>query len=163
MQIEKIRVVEKIKNIETKVHPSLRVFFGYNLYKSGILYKSLVEENHYQQFGLSTQECGILYILSTDDRVNQLNLGHEMGIDKATIVKNIDNLEHLKLVKRIVDPDDRRANLLLITTKGRTLVEKIRSARNEVENRVFSQFTKEDQQHLRRLLPKLLETLMSQR
>lgn len=161
----------KIKNIdavkvdevccETKVHPGLKIYFGYSLYKSGLLYKNLMESLHLQKYGLAASECGILYVLSTGCVVNQLSLGQELGIDKASIVKIIDNLENLKLVKRDVDPNDRRSKLVSLTTKGKTTLEKVRSVRSEIEEQVFTHFSKEDQAHLRRLVPQLLEVLMN--
>jgi MarR family transcriptional regulator for hemolysin len=153
----------KLLECATKIHPGLKVFFGYNLYKAGILYRALMESNHLLKFGLSTAEGGILYILSTGSVINQLTLGHEMGIDKASIVKIVDNLENLKLVKREVDSSDRRSKLVSLTPKGKVTVEKIKNLRSELEEKVFSSFTKEDQLHLKRLVPQLLEVLMNEK
>lgn len=146
---------------ETKVHPGLKVFFGYNLYKSGLLYRYFLESTHLQKFNLSAAESGILYILSTGSVINQLTIGLEMGIDKASIVKIIDKLEKLKLVRREVDSSDRRSKLVSLTTKGKNTVEKIKTVKNFIEDQVFSSFNKDDQDHMRRLIPQLLEVLMN--
>lgn len=145
----------------TKVHPGLKVFFGYNLYKSGLIYREFLESTHLKKFNLSSAECGVLYILNTGTVINQLTIGHEMGIDKATIVKIIDRLEELKLVRRDVDPADRRSKIVSLTSKGKTTVEKIKTVRSEIEEKIFTYFSKEDQAHLRRLVPQLLEVLMN--
>lgn len=145
----------------TKVHPGLKVFFGYNLYKSGLLYREFLESSHLQNFGLSAAESGILYILNTGSIINQLTLGHEMGIDKASIVKIIDKLEKLKFVKRNVDINDRRSKLVSITPKGKLTADKIKSIKSSIEDHVFSSFNKEDQAHMKRLIPQLLEVLMN--
>jgi DNA-binding MarR family transcriptional regulator len=145
----------------TKVHPGLKVFFGYNLYKSGLIYRDFLESNHLKKFNLSSAECGILYILNTGSVINQLTLGHEMGIDKATIVKIIDRLEELKLVKRVVDPNDRRSKNITLTTKGKSTLEKIKTVRSEIEEKIFTYFSKVDQEHMRRLIPQLLEVLLN--
>ena len=84
-----------------------------------------------------------------------------MGIDKATIVKMIDKLEKLKLVKRDVDPSDRRSKFVSLTAKGLTTLEKVRDIRNEIEEEVLGNFSKEDQAQLRRLVPELLEALLN--
>lgn len=146
--------------IETKVHPELKNYFGYGLFKAGVLYRNLIEKNHINKFGLSASESGILYILGAGDVVNQLTLGHEIGIDKASIVKIIDKLEKLKLVKRDVDSSDRRSRLISLTTKGKNLLDKIKIVRTELEEQVFASFRKEDQLHMRRLVPQILEALM---
>lgn len=146
---------------ETKVHPGLKVFFGYNLYKAGMIYRSLMESKHLHKYGLAAPECGILFVLSTGSQVNQLTLGQEMGIDKATIVKIIDKLEKIKLVKREVDPNDRRSKFVSLTPKGRATLEKVRDIRNEIEEEVLGAFSKEDQAQIRRLIPALLEVLLN--
>ena len=154
--------IKKIDNeYETKVHPGLKVFFGYSLYKVGIIYRSLMETNYLHKYDLATPDCGILYVLSTGQVANQLSLGQELGIDKATIVKMIDKLEKMKLVKREVDPTDRRSKLVSLTAKGQSTVEKIRSIKHEIEEEVFAGFSKEDEADLRRLVPKLLEVLLN--
>lgn len=151
----------KITEYETKVHPGLKVFFGYSLYKAGIIFRSMMEEKHLNKYDLAAPDCGILYVLSTGTVLNQLTLGQEMGIDKATIVKIIDKLEGYKLVKRDVDPTDRRSKLVSLTTKGTTMLQKIRDVRSEIEIEVFSQFSKDDEAQLRRLVPQFLEALMN--
>jgi DNA-binding MarR family transcriptional regulator len=146
---------------ETKVHPGLKIFFGYTLYKAGLIYRSLMEVEHLDKYNLAAPECGILYVLSTGTVANQLSLGLEMGIDKATIVKIIDKLEKMKLVKREVDANDRRSKLVSLTTKGEATLEKIKSIKNQIEEQVLSSFSKEDEALLRRLVPQLLEVVMN--
>lgn len=162
-KVTKIKTIEidKLTEYETKVHPGLKAFFGYGLYKTGIILRSLMEDKHLYKHELAAPDCGILYVLNTGAIVNQLTLGQELGIDKATIVKIIDKLEKLKLVKRDVDPTDRRSKLVSLTAKGSAMLEKIRVIRCELEAEVFKQFTKEDEAHLRRLVPQLLEALMN--
>lgn len=157
------KVIESssVPEFETKVHPGLKVFFGYNLYKAGMIFRSLMEVNKLDKFNLAAPDCGILYVLHTGAVVNQLTLGQELGIDKATVVKIIDKLESSKLVKREVDPTDRRSKLVSLTSKGEAMLEKIRAIRNEIEGEVFKQFSNEDEAQLRRLVPQFLEALMN--
>lgn len=160
--VKKVTATKKIDHEnETKVHPGLKIFFGYNLYKAGIIYRSLMDERHLHKYDLAAPECGILYVLSKGTVANQLSLGQELGIDKATIVKMIDKMENLKLVKRDVDVTDRRSKLVSLTKKGQATLDKIRTIRNEIEDEIFACFSKEDQVELRRLVPQLLEVLMN--
>lgn len=162
-KVTKIKKIElpKVAELETKVHPGLKVFFGYSLYKAGMIFRAMMEDKHLYKYELAAPDCGILYVLSTGAVLNQLTLGQELGIDKATIVKIIDKLESAKLVKRDVDPTDRRSKLVSLTPKGAQMLEKIRVARSEVEAEVFKQFSKEDEAQLRRLIPQFLEALMN--
>ncbi len=118
-----------------------------------------MENKYLAKYELSAADSGILYLLSTGEAMNQLSIGQELGIDKATIVKIIDKLESFKFVKREVDTRDRRAKLVTLTPKGVSLLEKVRESRIEVEQEIFKHFSKEDEKELRRLVPLLLETL----
>jgi DNA-binding MarR family transcriptional regulator len=92
---------------------------------------------------------------------NQLTLGQDLGIDKATIVKIIDKLEKLNFVKREIDPTDRRAKLLSITPKGKRTLEKIREIKEETEERIFKEFSEVEKDQFKKLVPKLLEVLIN--
>jgi DNA-binding MarR family transcriptional regulator len=146
---------------ETTVHPGLKNFFGYSLYKSGIIYRELSVLRHAHLHNLNNPECGVLYVLSTGAVTNQLTLGQDLGIDKATIVKIIDKLEQLNFVKREVDPTDRRAKLISITPKGKKILDKISAVKLEVEELIFRDFSKEEKEQLTKLVPKLLEVLIN--
>jgi DNA-binding MarR family transcriptional regulator len=148
-------------NYETTVHPGLKNFFGYSLYKAGIIYREFSVARHRHLHNLNNPECGVLYVLSTGAITNQLTLGHDLGIDKATIVKMIDKLEQLNFVKREVDPSDRRAKLISITPKGKKILDKIAEVKAEIEERVFAEFTKDEKEKLMTLVPKLLEVLIN--
>lgn len=158
--------VTKTKSIvteyETKVHPGLKSYFGYSLYKAGIIYRTLMEERYLNKYNLAAPECGILYVLSTGSSAsNQLSLGQELGIDKATIVKMIDKLEKLKFVKREVDPTDRRSKLVSLTPKGAQTLEKVQGFKAEIEKLVFASISKEDEAALKRLVPQFLEVILN--
>lgn len=157
-----LKIIDKKKLCELKVHPGLKSFFGYSLHKSGLILRGMME-NHplLLENELSGLHCGILYILKTGAVANQLTLGTELGIDKATIVKIIDKLEDQKLVKRVVDPKDRRSKLVSLTEKGKKFLEKVRLMRSELEEKAFATFSKEDEAHLRRLAPLFLEAVMN--
>ena len=148
---------------ELKVHPGLKIFFGYNLYKSGLLLRDHIQTVQVDKFNLTAPESGVLYLLSTGTVMNQLTLGQELGIDKASIVKIIDKLEKMELVKRVVSQIDRRSKNVTLTSKGKTMIDKVRTLRSEIEDEIFETFSREDKNHIRRLIPKLLEVLINKK
>jgi DNA-binding MarR family transcriptional regulator len=148
---------------ELKVHPGLKIFFGYNLYKSGLLLRDHIQSVQIDKYNLSAPESGVLYLLSTGSVMNQLNLGQELGIDKATIVKIVDKLEKMALVKRVVSQIDRRSKNVTLTAKGNTMIEKVRMLRSEIEDEIFETFSREDKNHIKRLIPQLLEVLINKK
>jgi DNA-binding MarR family transcriptional regulator len=46
-----------------------------------------------------------------------------MGKDKSAILRLIDSLEEKELVRRVVDPKDRRKNYIMVTKTGDRLIE----------------------------------------
>ena len=64
-----------------------------------------------------------LAIISANPGVSQVMLAREAGLDKATLVMIIDDLEHAGLARRKRDTDDRRRNLLFTTPKGEKMLE----------------------------------------
>lgn len=49
---------------------------------------------------------------------NQAELAREMGMTKQAVQQLIDQLEKKRVVKRAIDPDDRRANRVELTALG---------------------------------------------
>ena len=60
-------------------------------------------------------------IRAKTDQILQ-NIAIATGKNKSVILRMIDSLEQIGLVKRTVNPDDRRENLLSITDKGNRVV-----------------------------------------
>jgi DNA-binding MarR family transcriptional regulator len=63
----------------------------------------------------------------------QKALGEAVQIDRTSMVAIIDDLEQLKLVIRIVDPDDRRALRVTLTPAGQRALDKAREVIKAVE------------------------------
>ncbi|MDR1200377.1 MAG: MarR family transcriptional regulator [Tannerellaceae bacterium] len=57
--------------------------------------------------------------------VIQQDIAEIMKKDKSVVLRQIDNLEKNNLVQRIVDPNDRRRNIIKITDKGMTLIDEV--------------------------------------
>ena len=66
-----------------------------------------------------------------------------MGIDPSTMVSLIDELEAAGLAKRRPHPTDRRAREVVITPKGRRLLERAARWRAQVEDEVLGGLTAE--------------------
>ena len=140
---------------ETKVHPVLEEYFGYCLFKASAWMRSIQDEmlkdHHVQSFHL-----GVLKVLEISGSKSQIQLGDEMGIDKASMVKLIDHLEKNKLVQRQGHLTDRRVKNVLITSKGLKLIKDCVKARAEVESRFFKNLTASEEKIFRRLVSLVL-------
>jgi DNA-binding MarR family transcriptional regulator len=146
--------------IPTTVHPMFRSKLCYSLSKTGVLFRSLLEDS-LKQYKIVPPQGGILHILNGYGEFNQNLLGQEMSIDKASMVKFIDGLEKLGLVKRTTDPNDRRAKLIALTTKGKTVQKKISEIHLNLEKEIMKDFSAKEVEVLRELMPRVLESVLN--
>jgi MarR family transcriptional regulator, transcriptional regulator for hemolysin len=56
------------------------------------------------------------------EEVIQKDMADMMGKNKSTILRLIDSLEAKELVRRVIDPKDRRKNNLMVTKKGEGVI-----------------------------------------
>ncbi|MFL5785826.1 MAG: MarR family winged helix-turn-helix transcriptional regulator [Bacteriovoracaceae bacterium] len=148
------------EHIPKSVHPLFKDKLCYSVSKTGILLRILLE-NSLKEHDLMPPQVGILYILSGVGHYNQVHLGQEMSIDKASMVKYLDGLEKLKFVERITDTQDRRAKLVHITALGRKFAKKIAAKHAELEEKFLEGFTKTEVETLRKLMPRLMASVIN--
>lgn len=86
----------------------------------------------------------------------QLRLAEKLGVDRTTMVDLVDRLEASGFVERRTDPDDRRAKLIHLTTRGRQALAAGIAASDEVEQRFFATLSGADQRSFRRALSRLV-------
>jgi DNA-binding MarR family transcriptional regulator len=60
----------------------------------------------------------------------------ELGISKQAVQQVVDELSALGVVERHADPDDARARLVALTTKGRKALEESNAVKREIEARL---------------------------
>ncbi len=140
---------------ETKVHPVLREYFGYCLFKVGARLRMLMDKA-LESKNLQTHHLGILKLLKVLGPTSQIDLGEALGFDKASMVKLIDHLEDIKFVTRQTDPKDRRIKNVQITSRGSAETEVCIMRKGNVEKEFFGNVTDEEREFLRRVIPKLL-------
>jgi MarR family transcriptional regulator, 2-MHQ and catechol-resistance regulon repressor len=76
-------------------------------------------------YGLSKSSVNILMLLrhGSDEGMQLHDLGELLLVSRANITGLMDHLEEKGYVKRVVDPQDRRARHARITPKGETLLD----------------------------------------
>lgn len=80
-------------------------------------------------------------------------------ISSGAMTNRIDRLEAAKLVTRRPDPSDRRGKLVVLTGKGKTLIDRTVAAHVENELRILAPLSAAEQRTLNRLLAKLVKGL----
>ena len=70
---------------------------------------------------LTIEQWSVLYHLWKEDGKSQQDLCNATFRDKPSITRLVDNLEKLKLVKRVPSKDDRRMNMIVLTNEAKKL------------------------------------------
>lgn len=70
----------------------------------------------------------LVVIESYQGDINQTLLGEELYMDKASIVRMLDYLEAEKCIRRVQNPQDRRAHLLELSPKAKAMIPAIKKA-----------------------------------
>ena len=83
---------------------------------------------------ITIEQWSVLYHLWKMDGQSQQQLCDATFRDKPSITRLVDNLEKLKLVKRIPSKDDRRINLIFLTKDAKVLEEKTMQVANQTLN-----------------------------
>jgi DNA-binding MarR family transcriptional regulator len=108
--------------------------------------------------GLTPALFGVLNFLGARNGAIQQEIGSAMGIDPSTMVSLIDQLEAAGLANRRPHPTDRRAREVVITPKGRRLLERGRRMSSQVEDEVLRGLTATERRQLLTLLRRALRS-----
>jgi DNA-binding MarR family transcriptional regulator len=83
---------------------------------------------------LTIEQWSVLYHLWKEDGTSQQEICNSTFRDKPSITRLVDNLEKLKLVKRVASSDDRRINLIYLTPEAQKLQEQTMALAEETLN-----------------------------
>ncbi len=83
---------------------------------------------------ITIEQWSVLYHLWKEDGMSQQQLCDATFRDKPSITRLVDNLEKLKLVKRVASKNDRRINLIYLTKEAQLLQEQTLEIANQTLN-----------------------------
>ncbi|GIJ76426.1 DNA-binding transcriptional regulator, MarR family [Micromonospora phaseoli] len=98
----------------------------------------------------------LLAALDDTGPASQADLGRHSGIDRSDIVSTLNDLADRHLVRRDPDPDDRRRNLVSITTAGRRELTHLQQALDTAQEALLAPLDTAQRHELVRLLGILL-------
>ena len=111
-----------------------------------------------EAMGLNVRVCGVLNLLADEGPLSQHQIGQLLTIDRTTMVELIDDLERERIVRREVNPRDRRAHLIKLTAEGRPKQRRAMKALDDAAEDFFSPLTAGERREMVALLQKLLST-----
>lgn len=94
--------------------------------------------------GFSHSRWLLLLHLSRHDGCTHCELAQHMGIEAATLVKQVDHMEQEGLLKRCGSETDRRVKHLYLSPDGKKAVESIRTNAAELRKEIMEGSSKED-------------------
>jgi MarR family transcriptional regulator for hemolysin len=112
--------------------------------------------------GLTPALFAVLNVVGARAGAIQQELGSVLGIDRSTMVSLIDQLESEGLAKRRPSATDRRAREVVITPKGKRLLERARGLISDVEDEVLAGLTAPQRDELVTLLRHVLDSAPAQ-
>ena len=105
-----------------------------------------------EKHGLQLRDHIVLSALHKTPNLTQAELGKTLGLDKTTLMSQLDRLERAGFVERRLDPRDRRARIPHITGNGEALRSEVADASDKVEQAELSGFSADEIALLRRML-----------
>lgn len=108
--------------------------------------------------GVSLRDHIVLSALHKSPGLTQVELGRALGMDKTTLTAELDRLERGALVRRAVDPRDRRARVLELTAAGDEVRSAVATDAERAETDALSPFRAEEVAVLRSVLLALVGT-----
>ena len=113
--------------------------------------------------GLTDVQYNVLALLtyqtSEEGGLSQAQLSDMMLVNRANITSLVDRMEKAGLVVRTAHSEDRRFNIIKLTTKGEKLFEKVEPLYHEQIQQVMSSVAKPEQKKLMAILDKVRANL----
>ena len=106
--------------------------------------------------GLRGYHFRLLAALDQYGPSSQADLGRYTGIDRSDVVAALNELVDDGLARREPDPADGRRNVVTITRRGRSALERVDAALDDVQAAVLAPLTPKERTTFVRLLAKLV-------
>jgi DNA-binding MarR family transcriptional regulator len=139
----------------TSLGPSVDSEITWLLHRAAQRMRSATSEQA-EKHGLRLRDYIVLSALDKRPNLTQVELGKALGLDKTTLMGQLDRLERMGLVLRRNDPRDRRARIPEITEAGNALRAKVASACDNVEAAAVNSFSQDQAQVFRRMLVEII-------
>jgi DNA-binding MarR family transcriptional regulator len=103
-------------------------------------------QKNFKQAGvdITIEQWSVLYHLWKEDGQSQQGLCNATFRDKPSITRLVDNLERLKLVRRVASKEDRRINLIYLTDFARRLQDQTLLVANQTLNEALDGVSPEE-------------------
>ena len=131
----------------------------YKMIQVDRLHRSIFEKMH-SAFGIHrSQHRLLMYISRRDVCPSQKDIAEHFGISSATVAVSLKKLEESGYISRESLEKDNRYNSIVLTDKGKELVEKSEEFFTRSDFAMFENFTEDDYKNLTECLEKMNQGL----
>ena len=127
-----------------------------NIYRVAQGLRNKMEQEVLSEYGLSWTSFSILYDLWIWGSIGTKKLAESAGVSKATISNITNTLERKELCYRKVDDNDRRNTFVLLTEKGKKVIEELYPRFHTGEVDIVSSLSESEQVSLAKLLRRVI-------
>lgn len=110
-----------------------------------------------QASGLTPVQYAALVTVQRTPELDQRRLAARIGFDTSTIGSVIDRLEARGLMRRTLNPNDRRARLLTLTPEGEQLLDEVTPGMLRAQQRMLAPLNAAERKQFMALLGTLVE------
>lgn len=110
--------------------------------------------------GVSLVQGNILFEIGRRENPAMQQVAEALGMDITTFSRQIKTLENKGLVKKSPDPDDRRVNILALTSEGKKAIDQIDLHMNQYLEQLFSSLTAFEQEAVIKAIKLLNKALL---
>lgn len=129
----------------------LRRELVFQLIETSRLLHAFVDERA-KEFGTTRAQWAVLGRLRRQEGLAQVELAAQLGLQPISLVRLLDRLVEQNCVERRTDPQDRRANKLYLTAKGRRMIEDLDPHGHRMRADILEAFPDADVLHMREML-----------
>lgn len=118
-------------------------------------------QKNFKQHGIdiTIEQWSVLYHLWKNDGLSQQELCNATFRDKPSITRLVDNLEKLKLVKRVPSKEDRRINLIHLSDTAQALRDQTMEMANQTLNEALGGVTTDEVEMCKSVLQRVYDNL----
>lgn len=88
--------------------------------------------------GVTIAQCHAIVEVGRSSKISLIELADKLGLDKSTMSRTVNNLVETDLVKREVDPENRRYIIIQLTDEGEEVFKSIEDSMHKYYTNIFT-------------------------